>query len=73
MRPEDSQDTNSVQAEEANGVRCNFDTECNWEWDKTQNNTFQVVNLSNVSDANSFISTPSRVNENRGKKTIHSN
>lgn len=67
FRHEDLQDTNSVQVEEANGVRCSFENECRWEWDKTQNNTFQVVNLSNVSDANSFISTRSRDIENRGK------
>lgn len=40
---EQLQDTNAA-AEEAAGIRCNFETECHWTWDKTLNNTFQVVN-----------------------------
>lgn len=64
------QDTN-IQAEEANGIRCNFETECNWDWDKTQNDTFQVVNLNNVSNANSFVTTPGRPIEHRGKYKIY--
>lgn len=43
------QDTN-VQAEEAAGIRCNFEAECHWTWDKSENNTFQVVTSSNISD-----------------------
>lgn len=66
LRREELQETN-IQAEEANGIRCNFETECIWEWEKTQNDTFQVVNLNNVSDAGSFVSTPGRALENRGK------
>lgn len=43
------QDTNAA-AEEAAGIRCHFETECHWTWDKSLNNTFQVVNGKNVSD-----------------------
>lgn len=43
------QDTNA-QAEEAAGIRCSFETECHWTWDKAQNNTFQVVTGSNISE-----------------------
>lgn len=44
---EDSQNINT-QAEEAAGIRCNFETECHWKWDKTQNETFQLVTGSNL-------------------------
>lgn len=40
---EQLQDTNAA-VEEAAGIRCNFESECHWTWDKTLNNTFQVVN-----------------------------
>lgn len=66
LRREEWQDTN-IQAEETNGIRCNFETKCNWEWDKTQNDTFHVVNMHNVTDAKSFVSSPGRPIENRGK------
>lgn len=46
---EQLQDTNAA-AEEAAGIRCTFETECQWTWDKTLNNTFQVVNGKNVTD-----------------------
>lgn len=41
------QDINA-QAEEAAGIRCNFETECHWKWDTTQNDTFQVVTGRNI-------------------------
>ncbi|XP_031622043.1 ALK tyrosine kinase receptor isoform X2 [Contarinia nasturtii] len=44
---EDSQNINT-QAEEAAGIRCNFETECRWKWDITQNETFQLVTGSNL-------------------------
>lgn len=46
-RNDDGQDSNA-QAEEAAGIRCNFETECHWKWDKTQNDTFQMVTGSNI-------------------------
>lgn len=46
---EQLQDTNAA-AEEAAGIRCNFESECHWTWDKTLNNTFQVVNSKNTTD-----------------------
>lgn len=44
------QDTNvqAVQAEEATGIRCNFESECHWTWDEADNDTFQVVTGSNI-------------------------
>lgn len=46
---EQLQDTNAA-AEEAAGIRCSFESECHWTWDKALNNTFQVVNGKNVTD-----------------------
>lgn len=55
------QDTN-VQAEEAAGIRCNFETECHWKWDETQNGTFQIVTGSNITDTGSLLPGPSADN-----------
>lgn len=46
---EQLQDTNAA-AEEMAGIRCDFESECHWTWDKAMNNTFHVVNGRNVSD-----------------------
>lgn len=59
------QDTN-VQAEESVGIRCNFEVECNWKWDKTQNDTFQVVNGNNITDGNLTGLTPEPNADNKG-------
>lgn len=55
------QDTNA-QAEEEAGIRCNFETECLWKWDKTQNDTFQVVTGNNITDTGSLLPGPSADN-----------
>lgn len=55
------QDTNA-QAEEEAGIRCNFETECLWKWDKTQNDTFQVVTGKNITDSGSLLPGPSADN-----------
>lgn len=51
-RREEMQDTNAqaAQIEEATGIRCSFETECHWKWDKAQNDTFQVVTGGNISN-----------------------
>lgn len=47
------QDT-STKAEEGIGIRCNFESNCNWKWDSGENDTFRVVTIHNITDAKSI-------------------
>lgn len=56
----------STQIEDRLGVKCNFETECAWTWDKTSNDSFQVITGANLSESNLTGMMPGPVADAKG-------